>query len=320
MTTPQQFPEIPEDFRDELNDIYHAWHDGTMTFSEALKQLETVRGTVGDDEMKQAALDNILGIIYGYRSSFDMSIKYFTSARQHFEKAGALPRVVTCDLNLGESYRLRGNFTKARSYFHYAYEGAKQYGSIRAQTTALTNEGQLWMSMNSPDKARSVLEQALELSVTPWTAIDERPDADVVRADNTCEIHHALAEICLIEGNPEQAWQHALQSRYYAEQIDRPIRIGYANRALGIVITDLFPVSDTENDPDTYFKTATKAFRKVKAEGEIAKTMYAHAMSLAKRGNKRRAGQLLQQAMITFTKLGMTNDAAKAAQAQLDVL
>lgn len=319
MTT--QYPNIPEDFREAVNEIYYAWHDGTNSFSETLKAFDAMRRENAEDTIKIAAVDNILGIIYGYRSLYDDSITYFTEARRGFEKAGALPRVVSCDLNLGETYRLRGNFTKARSYFHYAYEGAKQYGSIRLQTTALTNEGQLWMSMNSIDKARSVLDQALELSAQPWTKIDESPNADIQRADNTCEIHHALAEICLEEGDAEQAWQHALQSLYYAEQIEQPLRMGFAHRALGNVITDLEvkPETDINDDPDSHFKAAAQAFKKVKAEGEIAKTMFAHAISLAKRGNKRKASNLLQQAMITFSKLGMTGDAAKAAQAQTEI-
>ena len=56
------------------------------------------------------------------------------------------------------------------------------------------------------------------------------------------------------------------------------------------------------------------------AEGELAKTMYEHGRSLMRRDKKMPAARKLQQAMVIFTRLGMVDDAAKAAEAQLMVL
>ncbi len=48
--------------------------------------------------------------------------------------------------------------------------------------------------------------------------------------------------------------------------------------------------------------------------------MLAHARCLAGHGRRTTAARKLQQAMIIFTRLGMTDDAAQAAEAQLQVI
>jgi hypothetical protein len=58
----------------------------------------------------------------------------------------------------------------------------------------------------------------------------------------------------------------------------------------------------------------------VDAQAEVGRTIYSHALSLAKRGRRRHAAQLFREAMVTFTQLSMTADAADAADAQLQVM
>jgi hypothetical protein len=52
-------------------------------------------------------------------------------------------------------------------------------------------------------------------------------------------------------------------------------------------------------------------------EGDVAKTMFARGKSLVRRGKKASAAKLFQQALVIFEKLGMRDDAAKAAEAQM---
>ncbi|MGJ3237290.1 MAG: tetratricopeptide repeat protein [Anaerolineae bacterium] len=319
--TTNNLPDIDEDFRDRVNQVYEAWHRNDTPFAHATKQLEALRqeALATSSPLNEAGIYNILGIMNGYRSKYENAIVNFDKARQIYDQHGAARRVATVDLNLGETYRLLGDFTRAKTYFHRAYEEAQALDNLALQVTALTNEGQMWFSLKSFEKARTTLETALHVSQDQWHPQDE---ADEIRqADNACEIHHALVSVALEEGKPDQAWEHAAQSYHYAEFSGRIVRMGYANRALGDVITELgqSPSDEFNSDVDYYYTEAISAFKQVKAEGEVAKTLLAHGQSLAKRGQKRSAGNKYQQAMVIFSKLGMMDAAAEAAQAQSEI-
>jgi hypothetical protein len=173
------------------------------------------------------------------------------------------------------------------------------------------------LSMEHIDGARNMLEKAYQL---------------VVQGKNSeqqlavfCEIHHGLASVYVKLGQHDQAWRHALNSLTIARGVEQPLMLGFANRAMGEVVSALGALPShanpsLSNDPDEYYRAASEAFREIKAEGELARTMYAHALSLAARGRGMTAARKLQQAMIIFTRLGMADDAAKAAHAQMGVL
>lgn len=311
-------PDIDEDFRQRVNQVYEAWHRDEIPFAAAAKQLEEMRQEAikGENPLNEAGIYNILGIINGYRSKYENSIINFDKAREVYENNGATRRVATVDLNLGETYRLLGNFSRAKVFFHKAYEEAGKLGNIGLQVTALANEGQMWFSLKSFDKAREILEKALDVTQNQWQPADEA--AEIQKADNACEIHHAFVSVALEEGKLDEAWEHAAKSYEAAEFSGRIVRMGYANRALGDVITKLGQSPDPQfnSDVDYYYSEAMSAFKQVKAEGEVAKTLLAHGQSFAHRGKKRSAASKYQQAMVIFTRLGMMDAAAEAAQAQ----
>jgi tetratricopeptide (TPR) repeat protein len=324
MTTP--LPPEPQHnpaFREQVNTILSQWQGGTITYAVALESLNKLKQAAVDAQhlVHQALVENSLGIMQGYRSNYTQSLVHFENVRRLYEQAGAFSRLSGADLNIGETYRLRGNFTRARTYFHQAYESAKRYDNRANQTVALTNEAQMWLSLNSLDKAQETLSKALELSETPW----ENPEPDsrrLSRLDNACEIEYCFVELKMRQNKAPEAWQHARRAYEVAQELQRPIRRGFANRAMGSLVTVLTEIPDEgfAADPDSYFKAALEAFKEVKAEGEVGKTLYAHGKSYALRGKKRNAAQLFQQAMVIFTRLGMTDDAAKAAEAQLEVI
>jgi len=131
-----------------------------------------------------------------------------------------------------------------------------------------------------------------------------------------------MAVIHLRQGDAKAAWGQALKALEASEKSGKPLQRGYANRIMGEVITELkeSPEPPLPSDPDEYFRTALAAFREINAEAELARTMYAHALSMAARGRRMIAARKLQQVMIIFTRLGMVDDAARAAEAQLSVI
>lgn len=309
--------DVDPDFREKVRKIFDAWHDGSLSFQKAMEQLKVFRAEAVDQQLlaNEAHLENNIGIMQGYRANLDASIEHFERARDLYEQVGNRDRATACILNLGETFRLKGSFTQAQRSFHTVYQHAKAKGDIPLQTLSLTNEGQLLMSMRRPQIARQRLEEALSLSQQEWN--DPRRPANA-QQDNLAEVHHALATLCLEENKIDEAWTHAKAALEIGLKLDKAVRLGFANRILGDVIT-LLPETPAEfsSDPDVYYQKSLEHFREVKADGEAARTLYAQGKSLAYRGKKREAGRLFQQSMIVFGKLGMTDDAAKAAEAQL---
>jgi tetratricopeptide (TPR) repeat protein len=270
--------------------------------------------------MNAGGLALSLGILQGYHSNFTASANHFETARQHFEALGAHDRVATCDLNLGEVYRLRGNFTRAQMFFQRAHQQAEKSGDRGTMAVALTNEGQMWISMRSYERARNILLRAENLCQQPFEA-EEDEDQRQDRYATLAEIYHALSTLDLIDGNPLGAWEHASFAYLAAEQAQHTMSWGLAYRAIADAITELGSVPDASfrNEPDHYYREALRCFRDARAEGDEGKTLFAHGRSHARRGKARAAAQLFKQAMVIFTRLGMTDDAARAAEAQMQV-
>jgi tetratricopeptide (TPR) repeat protein len=319
MNSVQDTEPTPE-FYARGQDIFRRWESGDLPFKDAVDQMTVLGREAGlaNHCANQGRAELLLGIMQGYRANLDASISHFDRARDLFERAGNRRRAISCVLNLGESYRLKGNFTRARQLFRAAFDGAKDIGVIDTQTIAACNEGQMLLSMDHLESARSTLEKAFLLA----GQITERPEQ---RVQLLCETQAVLALAHLRLKQNEKAWYFAWEALKIAREIDQPLYVGHANRSMGEVLSALGALpADADpslsDDPDEYFRASSEAFQEIKAEGEQARTMYAHALSLAARGKGMTAARKLQQAMIIFTRLGMADDAAKAAHAQMEVL
>jgi tetratricopeptide (TPR) repeat protein len=313
------------DFDERCKRVLNRWERGELPFKQAIELMNELEREAVNSGLpcNQGRVELLLGVMQGYRANLDASVRHFERARNLFEKAGNRKRAVGALLNLGESYRLKGDFTRARQFFHTAYEAAEVMGAKITQANAACNEGLIFLSMERFDAARAMLNKAAHLA-EQVTGEEESP------LPLLCEIYHGLVSVNLRLEDLEAAWSYALQSHHIAQQVGQPLLLGFANRAMGEALaallnvprsaedTVVYPVTD--KDPDDYFRAASEAFQEIKAEGELARTMYAQAISLMGRGRSMMAARKLQQAMIIFTRLGMSDDAAKAAHAQMAAL
>lgn len=314
-------PQSDSTFTDRYRAVMQAWEAGDLNIKQAERDLEALRDEAHDagDLMGEGNVALNLGILHGYNGQFVSSARYFDTARELFTEAGADREVVTCELNIGEVYRLQGNFTRAQLFFRRAYEHGKKIDDIRTVVVSLTNEGQMWLSMGSDKKALASLEEALGLAQHPYSG-DETERVQLARLTVLAEIHHALTQICLHQDDAQAAWSHAKQAHVYAQQAGQPMALGLSNRALANALTALGGAPKGEKfdgNPDIYYKAALTYFKKVKMEADIAKTLVARGKSLIQRGKTPSAARLLQRALVIFTKLGMTDDAAKTAEIQI---
>lgn len=313
-------PQVDPNFQTELNSIVFQWQSNQLSYNDALEAMEQLRQRTVRENMPvhEGLIENSLGIVEGIRSNLGKSLTHFETSRRIFEACGARSRIGNASLNIGETHRIRGNFQRARNYFQEAYEIARQHNNLGIQANALANEAQIWCSMRQYDSAYDLLLKAEALCQHPWQ--DDEPER-VTRARMSCEceVHHAFVEVYLSRQDIEAAVQHAQHGLELAQQVGDAHIIGMANRAMGNALTALH-AHDSSYNPDDYFRAAISSFNEIKAEGDVGKTLLAQGKSMAERGRKRSAAQLFQRAMEIFTRAGMTNDAAMAAEAQLSVI
>lgn len=303
-------------FHKRCIDAISRWEQGLIPYAEAMTLLADLRKEAIDSGMVEhhARAEQFMGYIQHYRGSINLSTQHYERARTLYKQAGNLERMAVVDVNQGENYRLRGDFKHALQLYRGALEIAEKLGHVKLQTICAINEGMTLIELNNYDTAQTVLQQALNLTAD-WT-----DDFDK-QAEALCEIHHGLALIHLRNQSMQAAWEEAQKALHIAQQYQFPLHLGMAHRTAAEVITALLTAGITVDDnPDDHYKAAVSHLRKINAEAEIAKTMFAQATSLIERGRRTSAARLLRQVMEIFQQLGMMNDAAKAADAQLKVL
>lgn len=310
-------PEPTPEFNQKCLNVVNQFSSGQLAYEHALAELDKLAQEADSTGhlVNQGRVQQLIAYIQHYRGNLDVSIHHNEQARALYARAGNPKRVATIDLNQGENYRFKGEFNRAAKLYRSAYDVAEQFGDLRLQTLASSNEGLVLLALKHYDEAFAVFNKSLKLALQ--MDIQENNVAGIL-----CEIYHGLAVIHLQEGNLEAAWMRAMEALHVAEQVNQLHIKGYANRTLGEVLTDLKTAPDSRfsSDPDYYFRLSIEFLQELKADAEIARTMFAQAISLAKRGKRTTAAKKLQQVMDLFTKLGMVDDAARAAEAQLSLM
>lgn len=300
--------------------IVQRWEAGELPHKEALTLLtekETEMASSGH-LANQARINHVLGYLQHYRGNIEASIRHYEKAKGLFAAVGNVRRQCIMDLNTGENYRLKGDFTRARRLYRAAYETAQQLNDVITMSMAVTNEGLALLSMGQHKTAYRSLEEGLALSHQWQERLDQIPSL-------RCEIYHAMALILLEQGDVAAAWENAKQTLRMARESGDSPNLGLAYRVLGEVLTITEQpldesLGDGITDPDEYFRLSLEVFRQVNMEAEMARTIFAQGRSLARRGRRTTAARKFQQVMIMFTQLGMVDDIAKAAEAQLSIM
>ncbi|MGJ3237291.1 MAG: hypothetical protein ACFE0Q_01150 [Anaerolineae bacterium] len=296
--------------------LVNGWQQGDTPSKGVVHQLKALARTAARDGhiANEARAEHLSGYIQHYVGNLTVSILHYDKARQLFDRVGNQRRVTVMDINQGENYRYMGQFKRARRLYRAAYEAASTLGDVRLQTIAIANEGLMLVSLQHYEQAEKALRRGLELS-GHWQESQNLQGL-------LTEVHFGLAQVALATEAPDTAWQHAQLSLYNARIGKNMHSIGLAYRILGDALTALQDVPDDSEHqtPDDYYRAALNSFREIDAEAEIGRTIYSHASSYARRNRRRHAAQLFREAMVIFTRLGMTDDVASAAEAQLRVM
>lgn len=305
-------------FYEECLAIVQSWQENAVTAQRALQSLKALAQKAQSDNhlANEGYAYYLVAYVYHFMGNLGSSNIHYSKARKLFDRVGNHRRLAFIDINLGENYRYRGDFRRARLLYQKAYDVGIQLGNIRIKTIALANQGLTLISTQSYHIAQQNLRESLDLCET-WD--ESQSEIDALRA----EIYFGLAQVELALGQVQTAWQYAQESLNRATTSQSKHGIGLAYRILGDVATALTLTATTMPDmknPDDYYRQALSIFREMTADAEVARTLFSHAYSLGKRKRLRRASVLFNEAMASFTRLGMTNDAANAAEAQLAII
>lgn len=293
-----------------------AWQHGDMPAREVMQGLKDLaKEAIKDRHLaNQARAEYLCGYMQHYMGNLSTSIMHYEKSRQLFDRVGNRQRTTLIDISQGENYRYRGEFKRAQQLYRRAYDSAVVLENVRSQTIAITNEGLALVSLKAYYAAKEALLEGLTLS-DHW---DDETSLEELRT----EIYFGLAKVALALDDPEAAWKHAHQSLQQAHYGESKHAIGLAYRILGDALTamDTVPSESEVSNPDEYYRAALHIFREIDAQADSARTIFSHACSLVKRKRRRHAAKLFNVAMEAFTKLGMTDDAANAAEAQLSII
>lgn len=294
------------------------WEGGQLATAELLKRLNELsqQATASGHVANQARAEHVLGYTHHFLGNINASISHYDKSRRLFVRVGNRKRIATIDLNQGENYRAKGEFSRARGLYRSAYEAFVELGERYLQSLALTNEGWILLAIKDYSNARLALKQAFNIAIDP--NVDNPQQVESV----LCEILYCMAEIDIVENNPQNAWENGIKALDYGKRSGEIKSQGFAWRVLGDALTLLgeCPNSEMPTNPDDYYRQAMSAFKEIGAEGEVARTIFSQAKSLAHRNNRLKSAQMFREAMVIFTRLGMTHEAVRAAEAQLRVI
>jgi tetratricopeptide (TPR) repeat protein len=310
--------EPTSEFEDRCRRTVDNWASGHLPYKEVLKEIAglTLNAIYRNHSADQGRVEQVIGQVESQRGNLNAGNFHFERARSFYVSVGNSTRAALCDIYIGNNYRDKGDFRRALSLYEKASEAFKATGDVENEALALGCKGQALLSRGKFAAAYADLRGCLDLA---GQFPSERHD----RNGLLCEVHHALAQLCLRRKWYGVAWDHAVSAYELALEHPTARARGFAERAVAEVLTTAGAQPFDRrfvDDPDVYYQAASSAFKDVHAEGEIARTLFMQALSMARRGRKMAAARKLQHAMIIFTRLGMVYDAAQAAQSQLEVM
>lgn len=309
--------DVTPDFRERLRAIYHDWETGKISYEEAVNRLEKHRRALDDSNPADAGyVEMQLGVIHGYRGTYNTSLQHLERSRDLFEAANNRSRYAQAVINVGEGFRLKGNYARARQHFRAGYEAAVESNNRQMQILARSNESLMLISQGRGDLAEATLLECYRL----YQELAAEGDASGDQRPQLCETNEALARIYLQTKRLPLAWERAAESYRLAYESESGLLRGFANRIVAEVMTHMDSAPDGfRHDPDAYFMAAVESFREINVEAEMARTLFAQGLSLGKRNKSATGVRRIQQAVNIFTSLGMIEEAAAAAEAQIDL-
>ncbi|HEY4243092.1 MAG TPA: tetratricopeptide repeat protein [Kofleriaceae bacterium] len=245
-----------------------------------------------------------LGEVQQDRGQYDSAMICHQEALDFRRQAGDRWGVVVSHNNLGAVAFELGDYASARANWLAALPDAETMGALPLAALVLTNLGELALAEGKLDEARSRLENSLEIIED----IDDRGlEAEVSR-------HLAVLE---------QRQGHTAAARDLAERaLDIAKRAGLREKEAQALLTlgDILSTSIVDEASDhsgvapaaLAYGRAVEVLRSIHHEALLGKALYAYGRYHAERGDLAEAKDLLRDAIMVFSTLGLERPSTEA--------
>lgn len=257
------------------------------------------RGKDGDKRSIAISLSN-LGNIQKDRGRFGEAHTCHSEALELRRGIGDRPGTVASLNNLAVLAFEIGDYEQARGGWTQALHEAEDIGALPLQALSLANLGELALIEGRLEEARSRLEDALELS----------EDVDDRRLQSECTRNLAILE--KESGHSERARELAHDAHEIAASAGLRDNEGRALLTLGEVFAgNLFDADQTDEREGAqspaahYFEKGCQLLREIGNESELARGLEQFGRFRIERGEVGAGKDLLREALVIFTKLGM---------------
>jgi tetratricopeptide (TPR) repeat protein len=213
-----------------------------------------------DDPVGEGKVLTNLGFDTYYRGLWDDALEQWERSRSAYEKGGDVVGAATAVNNLGEVYSDQGKFESAEESFRHALWVWRAAQFPIGVALATSNLGRLMTRTGEYGQAHQLLDTAME------GFIEIGADSYVLEARSR------LAELALVEGNPERAAEEAGALRIDAElTAGQNVLMATLERILGMAA---WHEGDTE-EAKTHLQASVRVAGEAEADYELAQSLVA---------------------------------------------
>jgi tetratricopeptide (TPR) repeat protein len=260
------------------------------------------RGKGGDKRSIATSLSR-LGDVQQDRGQYESAYTCHKEAFALRKQAGDRWGEAVSQNNLAALAFELGDLAEARTGWLAALPNAESIGALPLAALILTNLGELALVESKLEEARSRLENALEI-------IDDIEDRGL---ESECCRHLATLEKQL--GQTSAARELAERALGVAQRAGLREKEAQAFLTLGDVLaTTLHDSADNSgiNDAAVAFGRAIEVLRSISNQAQLAKALFAFGRYKAECGDMAAGKDMLRDAIMVFTKLGLARPAGEA--------
>jgi tetratricopeptide (TPR) repeat protein len=269
------------------------------------------RGQGGDQRAIATSLSR-LGEIQLDRGQYESAFHCHREALELRKATGDRWGVVVSQNNLAALSFELGNLAEARAGWQAALPEAEAIGAVPLCATILTNLGELAVAEGKVEEARRRLGDALELI----------EDIDDRGLESACRRH--LAALEKLQGQAATAREHAERALDVAQRAGLREEEALASLMLGDILAvslyDAGADATTPNPAAASFAHAIAVLRSIRNEAELGKALLAYGRYKIESGELADGKDMVRDAIMLFSKLGLARPAAEADKLLTSVL
>jgi len=244
-----------------------------------------------------------LGVLSRQRGEYDKALEYYHQALRVKEELGDVAGTANIYNNLTANYHERGDFGAALDYCRKSIEIYERIDDYSGLALGMMNLGCIYVDQGNYTEAQAAFQQSL--------AVCEEREYEDVRAYNLVN----LAELELQRGEIEEAENYALGALEQAKSLRMKHTVGLALRKLGTIRARRRAWAEAWQA----FEESKRMFEAVGSATERARTALEFGVALVAKGDNEGARRLLNETKATFLRLGLHQEAEKAAEVLRDL-